>query len=89
MGDRQLPSRAGERHDSSRLIDEGAPGLTVVIDDVVEGLEDAVRQPILTHELPDVFLAVGLGCARRQRQERDIAWDLDFFGTVPAGFDRG
>jgi hypothetical protein len=32
-----------------------------VIDDVVERFEDAVRQPVLTHELPDVFLAVELG----------------------------
>ena len=26
--------------------------------------EDAVRQPVLTHELPDVFLAVELGACR-------------------------
>jgi hypothetical protein len=27
------------------------PGVAAVIDDVVEGFEDPVRQPVLTHEL--------------------------------------
>jgi len=43
------------------LIDQGVPGVATVIDDVVERFEDAVREPVLTHELPDVFLAVELG----------------------------
>jgi hypothetical protein len=32
-----------------------------MIDDIVEGFEDAVGEPILPHELPDVLLAVELG----------------------------
>ena len=56
-----------------------------MIDDVVEGFEDSVRQPILAHELPDVFLAVELRCTRRQRQEREIGWNLEVLGAVPAG----
>jgi hypothetical protein len=51
-------------HDFPGLIDQGVPGVTAVIDDVVERFEDAVRQPVLTHELPDVFLAVELGACR-------------------------
>ena len=61
------------------------PGVAAVIDDVVEGFEDAVGQPVLPHELPDVFLAVELGRARRQRQERDVAWHLEALGAMPAG----
>ena len=29
--------------------------MAAVIDDVVEGCEDAVRQPVIAHELPNVF----------------------------------
>ena len=65
--------------------DEGVPGEAAVIDDVVEGLEDAVRQPVLPHELPDVFLGVEFRRTRRQRQERDVAWNLERLGAMPAG----
>src|SRR5262245_54672631 len=46
------------------------PGVAAVIDDVVEGFENSVRQPVLPHELPDIFLAVEFGCAWRELQER-------------------
>ena len=73
-GDR--PIAMGDGHDFPRLVDQGVPGVAAVIDDVIEGFEDAVGQPVLAHELPDVFLTVELRRARRQRQKRDIAWDL-------------
>jgi hypothetical protein len=72
-------------HDFPGLIDEGIPGIAAVVDDIVEGFEDAVRQPVLPHELPDVFLAVELRCARRQRQERYVGGNLEVFGAVPTG----
>src|SRR6266853_555147 len=52
------PIAVSDGHDFPGLIDEGVPGVAAVIDDVVEGFEDAVRQPVLAHELPDIFLAV-------------------------------
>ncbi len=55
-----------------------------MIDDIVEGFEDPVREPVLSHELADVFLAVEFGCARRQRHERHIAWDLENLAAMPA-----
>src|ERR1700720_4148391 len=42
---------------------------------VVVGFEDAVREPIVAHELPDVLDRIELGRFRRQRQERDVVWD--------------
>ncbi len=54
-----------------------AASVAAVIDDIVEGFEDTVREPVLSHELPDFFLAVEFGCARRQRHERNIARDLE------------
>ena len=48
----------GDGHDLPRLIREPVPGIAAKIDDVVEACEDAVGQPVLSHELPDVFLRV-------------------------------
>jgi hypothetical protein len=42
----------GDGHDFPRLIDERVPGVAAMIDDVVEGFENSVRQPVL---LPDVL----------------------------------
>ena len=55
------PIAAGNGHDFPGLIDERVPGVAAVIDDVVEGFEDTVRQPVCPHELPDVFLRIELG----------------------------
>src|SRR5580700_10498848 len=46
-----------------------------MVEDVVVGFEDAVREPIVAHELPDVLDRIKLGRFRRQRQERDVVWD--------------
>jgi hypothetical protein len=39
------------------------PSVAAVVDDIVEGFENSVRQPVLPNELPDIFLAVEFGCA--------------------------
>src|SRR5262245_48657409 len=85
LSDLRLPNRGGRWHDFPRLIDERVPGVAAVIDDIVEGLENSVRQPVLPHELPDVFLAVEFGCAWRELQERDVVWNLEGLGAMPAG----
>ena len=61
------------------------PGVAAVVDDVVEGFEDTVGQPVCPHELPDVFLWIELGRAWRQRQERDVSWSPEVLGAVPSG----
>jgi hypothetical protein len=45
------PLAASDGHNFPGLIDEDVPGIAAVIDDIVEGFEDSVRQPILAHEL--------------------------------------
>ena len=37
------------------------PGVAAVVDDVVEGFENSIRQPVLPHELPDIFLGLSSG----------------------------
>ena len=79
------PIAARDGHDFPRLIDERVPGVAAVIDDVIEGFENSVRQPVLPHKLPDIFLAVEFGRAGRQLQERDVAWNLEGLGAMPPG----
>src|SRR5258706_3877483 len=67
------------------VIDERVPSVAAVIDDVVEGFENSVRQPVLPHELPDIFLAVEFGSAWRELQERDVVWNLEGLGAMPPG----
>src|SRR5262245_55557430 len=76
------PIAARDGHDFPRLIDERVPGVAAVIDDVVEGFENSVRQPVLPHELPDIFLAVEFGRAWRELQERDVAWKANLAGGI-------
>lgn len=47
------PIAQARLHDPQRLADEIAPGEAAVVDDVVVGFEDAVRQPVIAYELPD------------------------------------
>jgi hypothetical protein len=55
------PIAASDRHDLPGLVDERVAGVAAVVDDVVEGFEDAVRQPVCSHELPDIFLRIESG----------------------------
>ena len=59
------------------MVDECVPSVAAVVDDIVEGFENSVRQPVLPHELPDIFLAVEFRCAWRELQERDVVWNLE------------
>jgi len=86
------PFAHSDGHDPPRLIDEVVPGVAAVIDDVVEGFEDPVREPIFAHELPDVFLGIQFGTLSGQRDERDVGGDVQPAGEMPSGLideDRG
>ncbi len=72
-------------HDAPGLIDELVPSLAAMVEDVVVGLEDPVRQPVVAHELPDVLNRVELGRFGRQRQEGDVGGDRELGGDVPSG----
>jgi hypothetical protein len=49
------------------------------------GFEDPVRQPIVTHELPDVLDRIELGTFRWQRDERDVGRYDEAAREMPAG----
>ena len=67
------------------LINELVPSLATERDDFFVGFEDAVRQPVVAHELPDVLHRVQLGCSGRQGQQRDVGGNVEPGGRVPSG----
>ena len=57
------PLSQSDGHDPPGLIGELVPSFAAMVDEIVVGFEDAVREPIVAHELPDVFHRVELGGA--------------------------
>ena len=55
-----------------------------MVEDVVAGFEDAVRQPVVAPELPDVLDRVALGAFRRERQQGDVGRDDQPCREMPA-----
>ncbi len=49
------------------------------------GGEDPVGQPVVAHELPDIFDRVEFGAFGRQRNDADILWHFELSGHVPPG----
>ena len=78
------PFAATDGHDVPWLIDELVPSLAAVVDDVVIGREDAVGEPIVAHELPDVFHRVQFGAFCWQRDDADVVGHGELSGRMPS-----
>jgi len=65
-------------------VDELVPGVATVIDKVVVGFEDAVGEPIIPHELPDVLHGVEFRAFRRKRDDGDVLGHNEARRHVPA-----
>src|ERR1700674_5201725 len=74
-----------DRYDGPGLIDELVPGMAAAVEDVVVGAEDAVGEPVVAYDLPDVFDRVEFGRFCRQRHQGDVVGDIELVGEVPAG----
>ena len=46
---------ASDGYDARGLADQLVSGITTMINDLVVGFEDVVGEPVIPHELPDVF----------------------------------
>lgn len=79
------PLSHSDGHDLPRLIDEPVPSAAALIDDVVVVLEDAVRQPVVPHELPEVLDRVQFRRPRRQEHQGDVFRHLQLRRDVPSG----
>ena len=78
------PIAHSDGHDPPGLIDEFVPCVAAVIDDIVVGFEHPVGQPVVAHELPDVFGWVEFGTFGRQWNERDVGRHDEAGGHVPS-----
>lgn len=54
-------------------------------DDIVIGSEDAVGEPVLAHEEPEISNGVQLWGFRRKRQNGDVGGDNECVGRMSAG----
>lgn len=54
-----------------------------MIDDIVIRFEDAVGEPVVAHELPDILDRVQFGTSGRQRHEGDIGGHFQFGRAMP------
>jgi len=66
-------------------LDKGVSGVAAVIEDVFFGREDAVREPVIAPELPDILLRVELRVFGRQQDDGDVGRDVQRAGEMPAG----
>src|SRR6476619_3276565 len=53
-----------------------------MVDEIVVGFEDAVGEPVVAHELPDVLDRVELWALRRQQNDGDIGRHEEARGQV-------
>ena len=79
------PVTQSDGHDAPGLIDELVPGVTAVVDDVGLGAKDAIGQPVVADELPDILDRVQFGTFGRQRHQRDIGRHHEAIRQVPPG----
>src|SRR5262249_15326060 len=75
---------ARDGHDFPQLIDKRIPGAAAVIDDVVEGFENSVRLQFCRMNCQIFSWPLRSGTWQKP-QERDVAWNLEGVGAMPAG----
>ena len=56
-----------------------------MVDDVVMGFKDAVGEPVVSQELPDVFGGIEFRAFGRQRQNGDVGGKVELVRHMPAG----
>jgi len=79
------PLAHAEGGDAPGSLEEGFPSVAAVIEDVFVGCEDAVRQPVFSHELPDILLRIEFWAFGWQRDDSDVGRDFQRVCEMPAG----
>ncbi len=71
--------------DARGLADQLVPGITAMIENLNVGFEDAVGEPIISHELPDVFDGIEFWAFGWQRNDADILGYDECGSHMPPG----
>src|SRR3954454_25157888 len=79
------PFTQSDGHDCPGLIEELVPGVTAMVEDVGVGAEDAVREPVVADELPDVLDRIEFRRYRWQRPEGDVGGNVELVRALPGG----
>ena len=79
------PLAHADGHDPPGLIDKLVPCLAAVIDEIVIRFEDAVGEPVIAYELPDVLDRVEFGAFGRQGNDGDVGRHDEARRHVPTG----
>jgi hypothetical protein len=79
------PFAHADGFDAFWLIDKLVPGIAAMIDDFGVGSEDAIGEPVIPHELPDVFDWIELGTFGWQRDDADVFGYDERVGRMPSG----
>lgn len=66
------PIAHSDGHDAPWLFDEFVPSKAAVVDDIAVGFEDVVGEPVIAHELLDIFDWIELWPSWRQVHQRDV-----------------
>lgn len=74
-----------DKNDAPGLLDKLVPGMAAMGNDVFARAENVVREPVVTHELPDIFGWVQFRALWRQRHESDVGRDNELRRQVPNG----
>ena len=72
-------------HNAPRLIYEFVPRLAAEVDDIVVGSEHPVGEPVVAHELPDILNRVEFRTFGRERDDADIAGNIQLVSHMPTG----
>ena len=56
-----------------------------MVENIVVGGEHPVGQPVVAHELPDIFDRVEFRAFGRERDDADVAGHIQFVGHMPTG----
>src|SRR5712675_506298 len=80
-----LPSGVPVGPSEETVVGARIPGVAAVIDDIVVGFEDSVREPIVAHVLPNVFDRIEVGGFRRQCENGDVGGNEQSCRQMPSG----
>ena len=59
-------------HDPPGLIGELVPSIAAMVDEIIVGFEDAIGEPVVAHELPDILDRIEFRRFRRQGENGDV-----------------
>ncbi len=79
------PLAVSDGHYALGLADQLVPCITAMIQDLIVGVEDPVGEPVIPHELPDVFDRIEFWTFGWQRDDADILGYAERVGHMPPG----